>query len=113
VLLLDSASNDVQAPGVGIEHAVEIGVGVGVGVGVVWQKMSWLKVTSESRMSALRRRCALTEGLICFFTSRVQCTHHQATPLWRETPNCVKTFLKIFEIYLGGDALAEVRHELH
>jgi hypothetical protein len=28
--------------------------------------------TSESRMSALRRRCALTEGLICFFTSRVR-----------------------------------------
>src|SRR5437762_4985481 len=26
---------------------------------------------SKSRMSALRRRCALTEGLICFFTSRV------------------------------------------
>jgi hypothetical protein len=32
VLLLDSASNDVQAPGVGSEHTVELGLGEGVGV---------------------------------------------------------------------------------
>src|SRR5207302_837638 len=56
---------------------------------------------SESRMSALQRRCALMEGLICFFTSRVRvCTHHRRNPFYRETQNCIKTFLKIF---LGGD----------
>jgi hypothetical protein len=48
--------------------AVGLGVGVAVAIGVgLWQKMSWLKLSSESRMSALRRRCALMEGLICFF----------------------------------------------
>ena len=52
-------------------------------------------------MSALQRRCALMEGLICFFTSRVRvCTHHRRNPFYRETQNCIKTFLKIF---LGGD----------
>jgi hypothetical protein len=34
VLLLDSASYRVQAPGGGIEHAVEVGLGVAVALGL-------------------------------------------------------------------------------
>jgi len=76
VLLSDSASYGAHDPGGGLKHnAVAVGLGVAVAVavavGVAWQKMSSLKVTSESRMSAHRRRCASTKGLICFFTSRV------------------------------------------
>src|SRR5215470_4530131 len=67
--------------------------------------MSWLKVTSESRMSALRRRCALMEGLICFFTSHVRGAHIiGGTSFCRETRNGVKTFLKTLGNFSdGGD----------
>ena len=70
MLLSDSASYDTHVPGVGLGHTDAVGLGVadGVPVGVgVWLKISWLKVISERRMRALRRRCALMEGLICFF----------------------------------------------
>src|SRR5262245_64558877 len=69
-LTSDSASYDTHVPGVGLGHTDAVGLGVadGVPVGVgVWQKMSWVKITSEIRMSAWRK-CALTERLICFFT---------------------------------------------
>src|SRR5207248_7393614 len=72
--------------------------------------MSWLKVTSESRMSALRRRCALVEGLICFFTLvparllgisnnslRVRvCTHHRRNPLLPQNAKLHQDFLENF-----------------
>jgi hypothetical protein len=44
-------------------------------------------------MSALRRKCALMEELICFFTSRARVRTHGDT-VYCETRNCVKTFLK-------------------
>jgi hypothetical protein len=71
VLLSDSASYDTHVPGVDLGHTVAVGLGdpvavglgdaVAVGVGL-WQKRSSLNVTSESRMNALRRRCALMGG---------------------------------------------------
>ena len=70
VLTSDSASYDTHVPGVGLGHTEAVGLGVadGVVVGVgVWQKSSWLKASSESRMSAFRRRCAFMGGSICFF----------------------------------------------
>src|SRR5438876_230636 len=52
---------------------------------------------SESRMSALRRRCALTEGLICFFTSRVRvCTHHRRNTLLPQNAKLHQDFLENF-----------------
>jgi hypothetical protein len=53
-----------------------------------------LKVTSESRISAPRRRCALLGGLICFFTSRAHVHTCRRNTFCRETRNRVKTFLK-------------------
>ena len=67
MVLSDSASYDTHVPGVGLAHTDALGLGVGVGVGVPWQKTFSLKVTSETRMSALRRRYALKGGSICFF----------------------------------------------
>jgi len=56
---------------------------------------------SESRISALRRRCALMEGLICFFTSRVRCTHHRRNTLLPRNAKFRQAFLKTLEIFLG------------
>src|ERR1700758_3694700 len=67
--------------------------------------MSRLKVARESRMSALRRTCALMEGLIGFFMSRAQGTHYRETPFCREMRNCVKTFLQV-PYFLGDNVLA-------
>jgi hypothetical protein len=67
VLLADSASYVVHAPGVGIGHSVALGLAVGVGVGL-WPKIASLKLSSKNRTSGLRKNCALPEGLICFFT---------------------------------------------
>src|SRR5438876_11032798 len=68
--------------------------------------MSRLKVTREIRTSALRRTRALMEGLMCFFMSRAQGTHHRETPFCREMRNCVKTFLKNVGNLSQGDRLA-------
>jgi len=43
------------------------------------------------------------EGLICFFMSRAGEHIIERTPFYRETRNCIKTFLKFF-----SDAMASL-----
>jgi hypothetical protein len=52
--------------------------------------------TSESRMSALGTRCALMEGLICFFMSRARGTHHLENTLLPRNAKLHQDFLENF-----------------
>ena len=60
--------------------------------------MFWLKVTSESRMSVLRRRCAVTGGLIRFFTSGLHVHTYRGRTL---TPLLLDPFYEVQGKFFG------------
>src|SRR5215510_11974339 len=53
-------------------------------------------------MSALRRRCALLEGLIRFSGRVYGCAHIIGDTLYRKPRNRIKTFLKDFWKFFSG-----------
>src|SRR6266513_282425 len=58
-------------------------------------------------MSALRRTCVLTGGVICFFTSRVHYTHHRRNPFAAKREIASRPFLKI--LFFSGTTPSLIR----